>query len=130
CPEGISEAADIPKDTQPWNGAALSDWTNAKNAVHLADMTNAEPVTAFSSLKPKKGHWMTIPYEMRPDSGGHKGKAIYCGYEADPPAVTIRPKVKGWHAIFIGSLALTGGWVKLDTDKAPRLISNGIRDYY
>jgi hypothetical protein len=73
---------------------------------------------------------MTIPYEMRPDSGGHKGKAIWCGYESDPPEVKIRPRVKGWHAIFIGSLALTGTWVKLDTDKASRWISNGIRDYY
>lgn len=92
-------------------------------------MTNAEPSTAFSP-KPKKGHWMTIPYEMRPDSGGHKGKAIWCGYESDPPEVKIKPGANGWHAIFIGSLALTGTWVKLDTDKAPLWISNGIRDYY
>jgi hypothetical protein len=130
CPAGIAVAADVPKDLQPWNGAALSDWANAKKPAVITDMTKAEPPTAFSPLKPKKGHWMTIPYEMRPDSGGHKGTAIWCGYESDPPEVKIRLGVKGWHAIFIGSVALTGSWVKLDTDKAPRWVSNGIRDYY
>lgn len=114
---------------QPWNGAALSDWTNADKAVVITDMTAAEPQSAFSP-KPKKGHWMTIPYEMRPDTGGHKGKAVWCGYEADPPDLTFRPGVKGWYAIFVGVPCSAGLWVKLDSDPAPLWCANSIYDYY
>jgi hypothetical protein len=114
---------------QPWNGAALSDWTNADKAVFITDMTAAEPSSAFSPT-PKKGHWMVIPYEMRPDTGGHKGKAVWCGYEADPPEITIRLGTKGWHAIFVGIPCGAGLWLKLDQDKAPLWRNNGVYDYY
>jgi hypothetical protein len=113
---------------QPWNGAALSDWTNVAKATVITDMTTAEP-PAFST-KPKKRHWMTIPYEMRADSGGYKGNAIWCGYEADPPEVKLRLGVTGWHAIFVGIPCGAGLWLKLDQDKAPLWRSNDVHDYY
>ena len=73
-------APEAPKDFQPWNGAALTDWENAKKAIVITDMTAAEPSTVFSPT-PKKGHWMTIPYEMRPDSGAptRRPKINYLG---------------------------------------------------
>jgi hypothetical protein len=114
---------------QPWNGAALNDWTNVAQATVISDMTTAEPSTAFSA-RPKKGHWMTIPYEMRTDSGGHKGNAIWCGYEADPPEVKLRLGVRGWHAIFVGIPCGAGVWLKVDQEKAPLWRSNDIHDYY
>jgi hypothetical protein len=114
---------------QPWNGAAVSDWTNSAKAVVLTDMTNVEPSTALSP-KPAKGHWMTIPYEMRPDTGGHKGTAVWCGYESNPPQLKIPLGVKGWHAIFVGIPCGSGLWLKLDEDKAPLWRTNGIYDYY
>lgn len=117
------------EDIQPWNGSALSDWTQAKRAVVITDMTRAEPADVFSA-KPKRGHWQVIPYEMRPDTGGYKGKAIWCGYEANPPEVKLRLGVSGWHAIFVGIPYGTADWLKLDQDKAPLWRSNGIRDYY
>ncbi len=114
---------------QPWSGAALSDWANIAKATVICDMTKYEPSTVFST-KPKKGHWMTIPYEMRADSGGHKGNAIWCGYEADPPEVKVRTGVTGWHAIFVGIPCGAGVWLKLDQDKAPLWRSNDVFDYY
>src|SRR5687767_6555817 len=116
-------------EAQPWNGAALSDWTNSPTAVVLTDMTEGEPSNAFSK-KPEKGHWMTFPYEMRPDSGGHVGKAIWCGYEANPPELKIRLGVTGWHAIFAGIPCGAGLWLKLDHEKAPVWRANGAHDSY
>ena len=113
-----STTADAAEDIQPWNGGAVSDWTNATKATVITDMTMAEPSTAFSA-KPKKGHWMTIPYEMRPDSGGHKGKAIWCGYEADPPEIKIRTGRQRLACDFRGIPCGAGLWLKLDQDKAP-----------
>ena len=121
--------AAVALEAQPWNGAVLSDWTNSQKAVVLTDMTEAEPSNVFSK-KPAKGHWMTFPYEMRPDSGGHAGKAIWCGYESNPPELKIRLGVKGWHAIFAGIPCGAGLWLKLDQDKAPVWRTNGAHDYY
>lgn len=114
---------------QPWNGAALSDWSQADKAIVLTDMTKDEPATRFSD-KPRKGHWMKLPYEMRADTGGHKGTAIWCGYEADPPEVKLRLGVKGPHAIFVGIPCGAGLWLKLDGDRAPRWRANSANDYY
>ena len=124
----ISQAAAL-DEIQPWNGAALSDWKDVAKAVVLTDMTKGEPGTAFSP-KPKKGHWMVLPYEMRSDTGGHKGKGIWCGYESNPPEVKLKLGVKGWHAIFVGIPCGAGLWLKLDQDKAPLWRANGVYDYY
>ncbi len=122
-------AAEPPEGIQPWNGAAVTDWTNHEQPIVITDLTQAEPADAFSDDF-RRGHWKVIPYEMRPDSGGYKGKAVWCGYEADPPSLTIKLNAEGWHAIFVGFLSLTGAYVKLDQDPAPLWLNNPIRDYY
>ena len=55
CPERITAAADAPKDLQPWNGAALSDWTNAKKPVVITDMTKRRALDGVLPAQAEEG---------------------------------------------------------------------------
>lgn len=123
---------------QDWGGYALSDWKLASKATLLTDMTQSAPASAFSD-KLKKGSWKVMSYEMRntPPGGspdhkgeGYKGKMIWAGPDTEAPEIRLPLKKSGWYAIFIGVYTGCNIWLKLDTDPAPVIRDNSIRDYY
>ena len=124
--------------TQDWGGSALHDWANASQATVLTDMTQGAPASAFSQQL-RSGHWKVISYAMRDTppgtaptgSGtGYSGKMIWAGPDTKAPKITLSLQQEGWYAIFVGVYTGCSAWVKLNTDVAPVMRSNGIRDYY
>ena len=133
----LTQGAEDTTVFQKWGGAVLEDWTNASKATVLTDMTKATPASVFSE-KLRKGYWKVMPYEMRKTppgagpSGGnaHKGKMIWAGPDTDAPKISLPLGAEGWYAIFVGVYNECNVWLSMDTDSAPLLRSNGIRDYY
>src|SRR5678815_4293882 len=121
----------LPKLTQPWAGAALSDWNNASNSIVLTDLSECQPRSAFSNMVLKRKRWKVIPYQM---IRGYEGKMIWAPPEAKAPEVSLDLDSEGWFAIFVGlfssSEVPTTAWIRLDTDPASVPRFNSLTDYY
>ena len=116
--------------TQPWAGAALTDWANADKAVMLTDMSRCSPASALSPMKLRKGHWKLVPYELTDGCAGHM---VWAPPEADAPELTLPLGQAGWYAIFVGLFSATEvptvAWLRLDDDAAPVKRVNRRNDY-
>jgi len=117
--------------SQPWAGAALSDWSNASNAMVITDLSQCQPGSAFSNMVLKRKCWKVIPYQM---IKSYQGKMIWAPPEAQAPEVSLALNAEGWFAIFVGlfssSEVPTTAWIRLDTDPASVPRYNSLTDYY
>ncbi|MBN2296307.1 MAG: hypothetical protein JXM70_28005 [Pirellulales bacterium] len=110
-----------PPNFQPWGGAAVSDWSSAKQSIMVSDMARSIPASALSIMKLKKGCWKVIPYEMR---GGPTGNMVFAAPEANTPELTLPLGVEkpGWYAIFVSLYSVSAidslAWLRLDDEPA------------
>ncbi|HWB06586.1 MAG TPA: hypothetical protein VG796_26410 [Verrucomicrobiales bacterium] len=107
--------------SQPWAGAALTDWSNASRAIVLSDLSGSQPAEALSTGALQKNRWKVIPYEMA--NNGYTGKMIWAGAESNAPEVSLPLDTEGWHAIFVGIFSATEvpskALIRLDSDPSP-----------
>ena len=70
--------------------------------IYLTDLSVCEPKSALSP-EAGKGCWSVWEYETQDHKGTQlKGKLLYANTQVEPPPVTLRLGVSGWHAVYLG----------------------------
>jgi hypothetical protein len=95
-------------------GATVLDWTNGARPVVITDLSRCEPRSALATSR-LRGKWKVLDYEIGP----YKGKMLSALAQAAPPPVSLDPKVKGWHAIYVGQVS---GKLRLRLDSDPAYV--------
>lgn len=87
-------------------------WSQGGKAILVTDLTTAAPATAFTKDGTRaKGKWKAMPFAT--ETPALEGWALSCFSGTNPPAITIAlpPQAKGWHAVYIGLVTTSNGFL-------------------
>ena len=72
------------------------------NPIFISDLSICEPKSALCP-EARKGRWSVWDYETHEHKGTQlKGKMLYANSQTEPPPVTLKLGVSGWHAVYLG----------------------------
>jgi hypothetical protein len=86
-------------------------WSQAKTAIVLSDLSQAEPASSLIKGQREKGKWKTIPFA----TADMKGWALSCYAYTGAPIVSLPLKDKGWHAVYVGASTVSTGFKEART---------------
>jgi hypothetical protein len=97
--QGLSAAADFFKNDS-------RTFSQHKQAVVMADLSQMQPQEALITGKRLKGKWKMMPFE----TAEMKGTALSIYSATNPPVVRLPLTPKGWHAVYVGLSTTSGGF--------------------
>lgn len=85
-------------------------WTQGSVAVVISDLTVGTPATAFTKNgKREKGKWKAMPFATEKLEGW--ALSCYAGTNAPKVSIMLPPTVKGWHAVYVGLVTTSNGFL-------------------
>lgn len=110
-------------------------WVNHAKALAsltVTDLTTATPATAFTKGKRERGKWKAMPFATEKLEGW--ALSCYAGTGAPMVKVPLPREAKGWHAVYIGLVTTSNGFLstrngikaKLGDEKVCRHMSNNL----
>jgi len=104
-------------------GASALAQEQGDNSVYLLDMRQCMPSNIITSKQIEPGKWFAVSYEIAEGAG----YMVFNIKGADPPPLTLDPKVTGWHKVYLG--AYYHGFTGWTVDRAIGVRLSGEEDY-